>query len=261
MSIPLVCSIFVCMKKIFKEFKLLNRSIPGLLYALLIISIVLMNLLANKSIDFNSNFIALDCGIIFSWITFLVMDLVVKRFGLKAANYLTISSLIINLFVSLLLVIVSYINGMWSASYVEHGDAINNALNLTIRNTWYILLGSSIAFLVSSLVNNVLNHFIGKKLDQNNTFWGFIGRSFISTFIGQFVDNLLFALIVSLNFFGWNIVQCIMCALTGALLELLVETIFFPIAYKIVKKWEKDNVGKEYIEYMEKKNEAINNGN
>ena len=73
-------------------------------------------------------------------------------------------------------------------------------------------------------------------------------RSFISTFVSQFVDNLTFALIVSLNFFGWTLTQCIGCAFTGAILELLCEVIFSPIGYRVAKKWDAENVGSEYIE-------------
>jgi len=250
------------MKKVLKEIKLLNRSIPGLVFSMLIISIVLMNILANKSIDLHSNYIALDCGIVFSWIVFMEMDLTVKRFGLKAANYLTIISLIINLFISLLLLIVSFIPGFWSMADGENAGIINVSLNLTFRNTWYVLLGSSIAFLVSGIVNNVINYLIGKRTDKKNNFGGFIIRSYISTFIGQFVDNFIFALLVSMPFFEWNIIQCITCALTGAVFELLFEVIFSPIGYRIIKKWEKENVGSLYLDYIkDEENESTNNRN
>lgn len=248
------------MKKLFKEFVLLSRSIPGLAMAIFITSIVLMNLLANKSIDTNTSFLAVDCGIIFSWVVFLVMDMVVKRFGLRAGNMLTVMGLIVNLFMALMLIIASFIKGTWSMSFLGDGKIINEALDLTFRNTWYVLLGSSIAFLVSGIVNNLLNHLLGKIVDKKNNFAGFIARGYISTFIGQFIDNLLFALIVSINFFGWNFVQCITCSLIGAGLELLFEIIFSPLGYKVMKNWEKNEVGIKYLNYLEEqKNENLNN--
>ena len=223
----------------------------------------MMNLLANKSINLNIPYLALDCGIIFSWVTFLLMDIVVKRFGLKAANLMTIIGLLVNLFFAIILALASIIPGTWSQSYVTGSeDVINNALDLTIRNTWYILAGSSIAYTISSLINNILNHFIGKKVDKDNKFKGFAIRTYLSTFIAQFIDNIAFAFLVSYYFFDWTIVQCVMCALTGATLELLLEVLFSPLAYKICKRWEKDNVGKEYLDYINKekgeKNESIN---
>ena len=66
--------------------------------ALFVVSIVSMNLLANKSIDTGTTWLALDCGIIFSWLVFLLMDVVTKRFGVRAANILSVTALVVNLF-------------------------------------------------------------------------------------------------------------------------------------------------------------------
>ena len=74
--------------------------------------------------------------------------------------------------------------------------------------------------------------------------------------IGQFVDNFLFALIVSKVFFGWTLLQCVTCALTGRVMELVCEVIFSPLGYLLVKKMEKNNVGKEYLDYLAKRKEA-----
>ena len=63
-------------KSLWKEAVLLERNIPGIVSALFILSIVAMNLLANKSINIPMDWLALDCGIIFSWLVFLLMDMV-----------------------------------------------------------------------------------------------------------------------------------------------------------------------------------------
>ncbi len=243
------------MKKI-KEFAneliLLQRNVPGLLFALFVIAIVSMNLLANKSINMPFDFMALDCGFIFSWITFFVMDVMTKRFGPRGATLVSVMALMLNLFVAFMLFLGSAIGGVWGESYVEGSeDIINNALNNTFGGTWYVLLGSSIAYICSAFVNNYVNWSIGKRADKGG-FKGFALRSYISTFIGQMVDNLIFALIVSLHFFGWSLVQCIVCALTGAVFELICEVIFSPIGFKIARNWEKDKVGQAYIDYAKK---------
>ena len=59
------------MKKAFSEFRTLLRTVPPILVTLMVLSIVGMNLLANKSIDTGLDWLALDCGILFSWLTFL----------------------------------------------------------------------------------------------------------------------------------------------------------------------------------------------
>lgn len=248
------------MKKLFKEYRVLSSSMPSGLFALFVAALIAMNLLANKSIDLNVSFLALDCGIVFSWVIFLVLDIITKRFGARAANMITVAGLIINLFVALLFFLVSLIPGTWSQSYVEGSEMIiNNSLNATIANTWYVILGSSVAFVVSAFVNNFLNQFIFKKFKKQGA-KSFLVSSYVSTVIAQFVDNLLFALIVSLHFFGWTLLQCIMCALTGAILELLCEVIFSAFGYKVVTYMGKNNIGNEYLEYIKgnKENENIN---
>ena len=63
------------------------RAIPGPITAIFIVSVVSMNLLANKSI-FNLPWLASTAGIFVSWISFLCMDAVCKRFGAKASIFL-----------------------------------------------------------------------------------------------------------------------------------------------------------------------------
>ncbi|MBR3397428.1 MAG: VUT family protein [Lachnospiraceae bacterium] len=239
------------MKKhsLFREFLILQRSIPGIVTALFVVAIISMNLLANKSISLPVSWLALDCGFIFSWLVFLLMDIVTKRFGPKAATLLSVLALIANLFVALMLFIGAKIPGVWGESFVEGSElVINTALNNTFAGTWYVLMGSSVAFIVSALVNNYLNAAIGRKA-KKDSFGTFALRSYVSTFIGQFTDNLLFALIVSLHFFGWSLLQCFTCAVTGAIAELFCEVLFSPLGYRIVRRWEKEGIGEEYLRY------------
>lgn len=237
-------------RSLFRELLVLQRSMPGIVMALFIIAIVSMNLLANKSIDLPVSWLALDCGFIFSWLIFLIMDMVTKRFGARAATLLSVTALILNLFVALMLFIGAKIPGMWGESFVDGSEAlINTALDNTFAGTWYVLMGSSIAFIVSAVINNYLNAAIGKRM-QNDSFGTFALRSYVSTFIGQFIDNLLFALIVSLHFFGWSLLQCFTCAVTGAAAELICEVIFSPIGYRVSANWKKEGVGEEYLSYI-----------
>lgn len=242
-------------KSLFTETKILLRSIPSALVALFVAAVVAMNLLANKSIV-NLSWLALDCGILFSWLVFLVMDVVTKRYGARAANILSVVALAINLLFSALFIAISYIPGIWSQSFVEGSESvINTALNATFRSSWYVILGSSIAFASSAVVNNFLNVFFGKLLKKKN-FLAFSVSCYLSTLVAQFLDNILFAFIVSYHFFGWTALQCVMCAVTGAVAELLFEVIFSPVGYRAVKRMEKEGVGKEYLEYLAAKKEV-----
>lgn len=243
-------------KRLFDEFSVLQKNLPPIVVAMFFLSIVSMNLLANKSIGGLPEWLALDCGIIFSWVVFLLMDMIVKRYGLRAGNYLSVAALVANLFIALMFFFAGLIPGVWGESFVEGSEtAVNTALDNTFKGTWFVLLGSSTAFIVAAVINNTLNYLLGKAIKRENYF-EFAVRAFVSTFIGQFIDNFTFALIVSHNFFGWTMLQCVTCALTGAVVELIFEIVFSPIGYAAAKKWEKNKVGQGYLDYLQAQKES-----
>lgn len=243
-------------QKILREahaFTLFMKDIPVGIVVLFLMSVFAMNLLANKSISLPVDWLALDCGIAVSWFAFLTMDVVTKHFGPKAATQLSVFAMAVNLLFCLLLFVGSLISGVWGASFVEGSEGvINTALDQTFGGTWYVLLGSSVAFVVSAAINNFANRAIGRLFRRNpDGRAAYICRSYLSTALGQFVDNIVFALIVSHVFFGWSLLQCLTCALTGMLVELLCEIIFSEAGFALTKRWKKQGVGKSYLEFLE----------
>lgn len=234
------------------DYRVLMRSVPPLVMMFLAISTTLMNLMAQKEL-LNISWLALDCGFLLSWLSFLCMDMLTKRFGAKAAIQLSLTSVAVSLFVSLVLFVTSIVGNNWSAAYnYENGDIVNAALNETFGGTWYVIAGSMIAFAVASIMNAVVNESIGKMTKKNN-FGSFALRSYVSTAIGQFVDNFVFATVVSKVFFGWTWQQVFFCSIAGAVAELVSEIIFSPVGFKVCRKWEKHNVGHEYLDYVNSK--------
>lgn len=236
------------------ETKLLLRSIPSVIVALFVISVIAMNILANKTI-INESWIAIDGGILVSWLSFLAMDIVTKHFGPKAATKMSIFATLVNLLVCFIFFIASIIP--------THDDY--SAFNSIIGGTWFVLLSSTIAFLSSAVINNFLNWSIGKVFVKNpDGKLAYVTRSYISTFVGQFADNLIFALLTFMIFapifwdgFSWTFIQCITCSITGALLELIMEVIFSPFGYKLCKKWKTEKVGEDYFSYVDSKNMEV----
>jgi len=240
------------LKKEMLEYKLLLRSIPATVVTLFVVSVICMNLLANKTLV-QLDWIALDGGILISWLSFMCMDIITKHFGPKASNSISVLAASINLLTCLIFFIASAIPS--NANDYTAFDGI-------FGGTWFILLGSTIAFLASAVINNSLNWMIGKGFRKNpDGKLAYAMRTYISTFIGQFLDNFIFSVIVFVIFapifwngFHWTILQCAMCALTGAVAELIMEVAFSPIGYRISKKWKRDAVGKEYLEHIKKEN-------
>ena len=239
-------------KREWHQFRVLLKNIPTIVVTLFIMSVFAMNLLANKSINLPWDWLALDCGIIVSWFAFFTMDLLTKHFGPKAATQVTVLTIVINLFFCLLLFLGSLIPGTWGESYVDGSEGIiNGALNATFGGTWYVVLGSTTAFLASAVINNFSNYGIGKLFKRNpDGLVAYTLRTYVSTAIGQFADNLTFALIVSHTFFGWTMLQCVTCALTGMVAELLFELLFLYPGYGITKRWKKNGVGEEYFKLI-----------
>lgn len=242
-------------KSYFYEINLLIKSVPTLLFAFFVAALFCMNLLANKSIQLPFDWLALDCGILISWFIFLTMNICTKHFGPKAATELSFVATFINLLLCFILFIVSIIPGQWNSSFVAgHQSVINSAINKTFGGTWYVIFGSTVAFLVSAIVNNFSNHAVGVLFKGTKSgYFEFIVRAYISTALGQFTDNLVFSLIVSKIFFGWTLLQCVTSALTGMLVEIIIEMLFLKFGYKIVQNWNKNKVGLEYFTYREKK--------
>lgn len=237
-------------KRELEDLKILLRSVPSLVISLFFISVIVMNLLANKEL-ISTPYLALDCGFTVSWVSFLCMDMICKHFGPKAAAKISVMAIVINLGVCLLFKLMSMTPGMWGEYYTYGSMDVNTALNSTIGGSWYIVLGSSIAMFTSAVCNSFLNHTIGKKL-KNDTFKSFAIRSYISTGVAQFVDNLVFATLVSQVFFGWTWFQVFTCSLTGAAMELLGEVVLSPVGYRATRSWKKEHVGEAYLKHMQK---------
>ena len=233
------------------ETAILLRCIPATAVSLFVVSVISMNLLANKTIV-QTGWIALDGGILISWLSFMCMDVITKYFGPKASNTIAVLAACINLLTCLIFYVASIIPSN-AGDYTE--------LDSILGGTWFILLGSTVAFLVSAVINNFLNFAVGKAFRRNpDGRLAFITQTYVSTFIGQFCDNLIFAVIVFMGFapvfwdgFHWTFIQCVTCSLTGATAELLMEVFFSPVGYRIVKKWKAHDVGREYLDHMARK--------
>ena len=225
------------MKKALSELNELIVVVHPLILTFSVLSTVGMNLLANKSIDTGIPWLALDCGILLSWLAFLSMDIATHCYGPRAATGVSLVALALNLMMVAVFFVASQVPGVWGESFVEGSEGvINTALDHTFGGTWFIILGSSIAYAVSAVLNNFLNWGIGERMGHDASFGTFALRSYVSTFVAQFTDNITFAHIVSRTFFGWTLGQCITWAIAGAVLELLFEVFFSPIGYRISRR-------------------------
>ena len=237
-------------KREIETMRILLHSIPATVVTLFVVSVICMNLLANKTL-LSLPWIALDGGILISWLSFMCMDIITKHFGPGASNRISVLASCINLLTCAI---------FFLAAVIPSNAGDYTAFDGIFGGTWFILLSSTIAFLTSAWLNNTLNWLIGRGFRRNpDGKLAYAMRTYVSTFIGQFFDNFLFSVIVFTFFapifwdgFRWTPLQCAMCALMGAVAELIMEIVFSPAGYRITRYWQKNNVGKAYLEHLER---------
>ena len=219
------------------------RSIPGAVTILFILAVITMNFLARITLV-SLPWLALNAGILVSWLAFLLMDIVAKHYGARAANLLSFVAIGANLLCSLVCVIVSRVGKL-------------PALDMVVGGQWSILLASTIAYVISALTNNYANVAIGRRFRRNpDGVAAYATRSFVSTFLSQIVDNFLFVFLAFVVFpylpgalpVRWSVTQCVGASVLCAVFELISEVIFSPIGYAVAKRWKERGVGREYLE-------------
>lgn len=238
-------------KSLVEDYKVLLRNVPALVTVVFVIGTFAMNAAAAKLVA-NVGVVACTGGIFLSWLPFLCMDTISKHFGARASILLNILSSVFNILITIFLAIVAAIPTEQDYS----------AFNSVYSAVWFIVLSSNVAFILSGVVNSLLNVTIGKLFKNRTSAKEFFARSAISTFVGQVVDNFLFMWLLYGVFapIYWgmesmSVWTCLGTGVLGGLLELLCELILAPVGYKIVKKWERERIGQEYIDLHSVKSE------
>ena len=240
------------------ETKVLFKGIPAIPFTMVVMSFILMNLLATVPL-YNVSWAAADVGILVSWMAFLFGDMFVKRYGAKGSIKIQMAALIIAFItmgilaggsaLEVLLCGENYTLGLFSWKFdMEHGAV-----------TLWTLGVSGIAFIVSNIFNSLISKFVLTKFKKRTSFKAYATAAYTSTFVGQFIDNFIFAMLFTFIASripemqtAWSLqpvtfLAVVVCALTGSVLELLLEVIFSPIGFKVADRWRKEGVGAEYI--------------
>ena len=91
-----------------EETAVLLRCIPATVMTLFVVSVISMNLLANKTLV-QTPYIAIDGGSLISWLSFICMDIITKHFGPRASNRISILAALINLLTCAIFYVASII--------------------------------------------------------------------------------------------------------------------------------------------------------
>lgn len=191
---------------------------------------ILSNLLAAKLWGFDlgalfgldSFWVSFDAGLLVYPLTYILGDMLVELFGRKTANRVAWGCAGLNLLAFCAMKVADLLPALQGVDNVN----FDSALGLSSL----VFLGSTIAFLVSQLVNNGLFEMIRHYKGENNLFSRVIGSSLIA----RVVDLVLFDLIA----FGGRLdhrqllIQMFFAYVAGMALELA----FYPLT-KLGVKW------------------------
>ena len=242
------------LRKELEDYRILLTSVPSMVVSVFILSVVCMNLMAGREL-YRSDHFCINSGLALSWISFLCMDCICKRFGASASVKISILAIFVNAVTAIIFKVLCMTPGHWAAYYsaedIGTAQLINSGVDMTFSSAWYVVLGSSIAMFLSSIVNGVLNRKIGNAADKGG-YSGFAVRSLVSTCIAQWIDNFVFSALVSHVFFGWTWTQVIICSTTSMVIELVMEAVFSPLGFRVSSVWEKNKVGQKYVDHHEK---------
>ena len=240
------------MKNDWKETKVLFKCLPAFPFAILCAALIAMNFLANKGIV-ATNWISVDAGIIVSWVSFLAGDTLVKRFGPKAAIKINIAAISVQLLAIILLTAGATIPWADPSTAMVGFDTIFGAA------MWPLAAGTG-AFIIAIIFDSFISKFILTRFKDRTSFRAYAVASYGSTFIGQFLDNLLFALFFSV-WQPWCDPSSIwLMALAGAVVELICQAIFSPVGYRVASNWRKNGIGNEYISMVKEAQEVNDDG-
>lgn len=232
------------------------KKVPSWLIALSAVTTLLMNILANKTLFSDAVYLSVDCGIIVSWVMFLVMDIATQRYGGKASLAVTIFDIFVALGMTGLMSLVALVPESGVSGWFQSGEA-STALNNLIGNNYLVVLTSLFAYLCASLVDIFSNITFGKWLNNTKAFQGqnnkrtvkgffvYFVRAYGSTFLSQFVDNFVFQMIAYPLLFNMpcSFTSILIGAFVCAIAELVAEFIFAPVGYLATTNKESNKKG------------------
>lgn len=214
--------------------KNIKNNILFTLIAIYAVSAICCNLFSVKPLSFSFPFIVMDGGLLVSWIPFFVSNIITETYGKESAKSLTISMTIVSLCVSILAVIISFIPTL--PIYEEQAKHFAFVFDNSIRVT----VASLLSFFLANIAHiSILDNL--KKHTKNDNNFSYLFRTFISGFLGQFIDNGVFEFLafakVGLTPFEMGLFDIFTATLCSTIIEMAFHMIFITIfAQYVIKK-------------------------
>jgi len=191
------------------------------LFAINITCLLVSNIITIKTINiFGIIFTAAD--ILFP-ITYILNDVFTEVYGYNKAKFITWTSFLCNLIMVIMFYVAIKIPG--SEEFLIQ-DEFENVLGNTPR----ILAASFTAFLVGSLSNSIILSKLKVKTKGKHLYI----RTISSTLVGEVLDSAIFFPLVFIGLLPADVI--LKMVLNVYILKVLIEVLFTPITYYVVRK-------------------------
>lgn len=178
-------------------------------------------------------------GIVLSWATFMITDIMTEVFGKDEAIKCYSVAGLLNLAVVIIAQVVIAIPGTYADQNAAFAQIFSNGPRTAAS--------SFIAFWFGNFVNVHIMVKMKEHASNKNSNILFFIRAVVSTIFGQFVDNMLFMTLafapIGISLFEMTWMDIFTTALFGTFLETIIESIFvpfitIPISNKLKKQFE-----------------------
>ncbi len=208
-----------------------------LIAILSVVSLLISNVVANKSIDlfgwtvFGQKLSIAASFVVFPF-TYIASDIFSEVYGYSWSRKISWIALFSNVFMILCFKIVAAMPGIDSTT--------SEAFSIVCDSTPGIVFASLTAFMVGDLFNDLVFAKM-KANDSTGKVSAFAFRSILSSFCGEIVDCLVFLPLLYLFIHGYgtiitSVFQLLIIILIQALLKTLVELILCPLSVFIINK-------------------------
>ncbi|HBC84714.1 MAG TPA: transporter [Clostridiales bacterium] len=186
--------------------------------------ILVSNILAERLISLAG--ISLTGAVIVFPFTYILSDIFTEIYGFNKNKSVIWLSFMCNL---IMVIIFVFVLKLPYPKTFENSEAYNIVLGTTPRNL--------VASLIGFLFGNFLNSIILSKLKVTTKGKYLALRTILSTIVGEVVDTLIF---ITIAFWGQLPNEIIgFMIINQSILKILIEVLFTPITYKVIRKVKK----------------------
>lgn len=193
-----------------------------------------MNIFCMKPLSFGSDIIVMDGGLLISWISFAIINIIAESYGSITARKVTWLSGIVSFALLIIGVLITMIPT--TGIYLDQATHFKYIFSNGIRT----YIASTVAYIIGNFVNIFLM-VESKRKDKKKNVTTFFIRSVASLLFAQAVDNFIFETLafapIGLSIYEMRYGDILTASICSTVFEVLVHALFImPFTYRIVKK-------------------------